>query len=83
MFVRVFRLAAEDARPLMRGHIRRGDVIRAVAVSHIKLLIDERGVSRLEGSLFGLIFRKVQTGKVQTYILFALVGMMILLLMYN
>lgn len=33
--------------------------------------------------LFGLIFRKVQTGKVQTYILFALVGMMILLLMYN
>ncbi|MFA6542049.1 MAG: NADH-quinone oxidoreductase subunit L [Bacteroidota bacterium] len=33
--------------------------------------------------LFGLLFRKVQTGRVQTYILFALAGMMALVVMFG
>ncbi len=33
--------------------------------------------------LFGLIFRKIQTGKVQTYILFAVVGMMVFVVLFG
>lgn len=33
--------------------------------------------------LFGLVFRRIQTGKVQTYIIFALVGAMVLFIVYK
>ena len=40
------------------------------------------GVAGLSG-FFGILLRKVQTGKVQTYIVFVLVGVMVLFFMFR